>query len=203
MVFRFAPDGTGEKGPWDYLQGREGYVQADASNVFDRIFNDEGSQATEVGCLAHARRKLHDLLESDVRVAYPLKLIAQLYQVEGLADRRGLKPTGAVGTAPATILEDHGSLPPVVAPYARGRIPGECAGKGMFLQPQSLGGTDSLPIRRRAAAGQQLTLCRPRHSQGCDIAYPSSKSEVWLWEDATTSSPDPTRGLITQPCSTA
>jgi transposase len=92
VVFRFAPDGTGEKGPWDYLQGREGYVQADASNVFDRIFEGEGSQATEVGCLAHARRKLHDLLDSDVRVAYPLKLIAQLYQVEDLADRRGLSP---------------------------------------------------------------------------------------------------------------
>jgi len=92
VVFRFAPDGSGEKGPWSYLEGRQGYVQADASNVFDRVFDQEHSQATEVGCLAHARRKLHELIDSDVRVAYPLKLLSQLYRVEDLADRRGLGP---------------------------------------------------------------------------------------------------------------
>ena len=92
VVFRYAPDGTGEKGPWTYLEGREGYVQADAANVFDRLYDGQKAQAIEVGCLAHARRRLHDLVDSDVRVAYPLKLISQLYQVEDLADHRGLAP---------------------------------------------------------------------------------------------------------------
>jgi transposase len=90
VVFRYAKDGTGEEGPWRYLRDRKGYVQADASNVFDRLYNGKTAEATEVGCLAHARRRYYDLVDSDVRVAYPLKLIAQVYQVEDLADRRRL-----------------------------------------------------------------------------------------------------------------
>lgn len=90
VVFRYAKDGTGEKGPWRYLQGRKGYVQADAANVFDRVYNGKTAEATEVGCLAHGRRRFHELIDVDVRVAYPLKLIAQVYQVEDLADRRRL-----------------------------------------------------------------------------------------------------------------
>jgi len=92
VLFRFAKDGTGEQGPWSYFGGREGYLQADAANVFDRLGNGKKAEATEVGCLAHARRKYDELVDSDVRVAYPLKLIGQLYQVEDLADRRKLTP---------------------------------------------------------------------------------------------------------------
>jgi len=91
-VFRYARDGTGEEGPWKYLEGREGYVLADASNIFDRLYNGKKAQAVEVACWCHARRKLHELVDSDVRVAYPLKLIGQLYRVEGLADLRGGTP---------------------------------------------------------------------------------------------------------------
>jgi transposase len=91
-VFRYARVGSGEEGPWTYLRGRTGYVQADASNVFDRLFNGERAHAVEVGCLSHARRKFHALLETDPRVAYPLKLISQVYRVEDLADRRGSTP---------------------------------------------------------------------------------------------------------------
>ncbi len=91
-VFRYARDGTGEEGPWKYLAGREGYVLADASNIFDRLFNGQVAQAVEVGCWSHARRKLHELLESDVRAAYPVKPIGQLYRIEGLADTRGCTP---------------------------------------------------------------------------------------------------------------
>lgn len=92
VVFRYAKDATGEEGPWRFLEGRQGYVQADASNVFDRLYNGRKAEAIEVGCMAHARRKYYDLVDSDVRVAYPLKLIGQLYQVEDLADRRKLTP---------------------------------------------------------------------------------------------------------------
>jgi transposase len=91
-VFLYARDGTGGEGPWRYLEGREGYLQADASNVFDRLYNGDRAQAVEVGCWAHARRRLHDLVESDPRAAYPLQLIAQLYRIEDLADRRGSTP---------------------------------------------------------------------------------------------------------------
>lgn len=90
VIFRFAPTGTGEDGPWQFLAGRRGYLQADASNIFDRLFNGERACAIEVGCWAHARRKHYALVESDPRVAYPLELIGKLYKVERLADRRQL-----------------------------------------------------------------------------------------------------------------
>lgn len=90
VVFKYAPTGSGEDGPWKFLAGREGYLQADAASVFDRLYNGAKAHATEVGCWAHARRKFHALAADDARVAYPLKLISQLYRVEDLADRRGL-----------------------------------------------------------------------------------------------------------------
>jgi transposase len=90
VVFRYAPTGSGEDGPWKFLAGREGYLQADAATVFDRLYNGAKAHATEVGCWSHARRKFHALVDSDARVAYPLKLISQLYRLEDLADRRGL-----------------------------------------------------------------------------------------------------------------
>jgi transposase len=94
VVFHYAPTGSGEDGPWRFLRGREGTIQADAASVFDRLYNGECGRATEVGCWAHARRKLYALKDSDVRVAYPLKLIAQLYRVEELADRRKVSLEG-------------------------------------------------------------------------------------------------------------
>jgi len=58
--------------------------------VFDRLYNGQCAQAIEVGCLAHARRKLYALMDVDLRVAYPLQLFGKLYQVEHLADRQEL-----------------------------------------------------------------------------------------------------------------
>jgi hypothetical protein len=92
VVFRYTPTGEGATGPWQFLAGREGYVQADAANVFDRVFNGQAASANEVGCWAHGRRKLADLQDMDCRVAYPLKLIARLYRIEHLADAKGLAP---------------------------------------------------------------------------------------------------------------
>jgi len=92
VLFRYTPTGEGVTGPWRFLAGRTGYVQADAALVFDRLFNGQVAHAIEVGCWAHARRKLVALRESDCRVAYPLKLIARLYRIEHLADARDLVP---------------------------------------------------------------------------------------------------------------
>jgi transposase len=90
VVFRYAPTGEGETGPWEFLAGRTGYVQADAASVFDRIFNGQVASAVEIGCWAHGRRRMVDLQDMDCRVAYPLKLIGRLYRIEHLADAKGL-----------------------------------------------------------------------------------------------------------------
>ena len=90
VVFRYTPTGEGATGPWEFLAGRKGYVQADAASVFDRLFNGQVASATEVGCWAHARRRLVALKDMDCRVAYPLKLIARMYRIERLGDAREL-----------------------------------------------------------------------------------------------------------------
>lgn len=92
VLFRYTPTGEGATGPWTFLKGRTGYIQADAANVFDRLFNGAVAQAIEVGCWSHGRRRLVAMRDTDCRVAYPLKLIARLYRVEHLADARGLPP---------------------------------------------------------------------------------------------------------------
>jgi transposase len=96
VLFRYTPSGEGAAGPWEYLAGRRGYVQADASSVYDRLFNGRVAVAVELGCWAHTRRKLETLQDTDCRVAYPLKLIARLYRVEHLADAREVTPEGRV-----------------------------------------------------------------------------------------------------------
>jgi transposase len=88
VYFHYAPNATGEEGPWNLLVGREGFLQADASSTFDRLFNGKVANAIEVGCWGHGRRGLVDLLDSDPRVARGLELIQKLYRVEHLADER-------------------------------------------------------------------------------------------------------------------
>jgi transposase len=94
VLLRYTPTGEGATGPWAFLAGRLGYIQADASNVFDRLFTGQAAHAVELGCWSHGRRRLVALQDMDCRVAYPLKLIARLYRIEHLARARGLTPEG-------------------------------------------------------------------------------------------------------------
>ena len=96
VLFRYTPTGAGATGPWDFLAGRTGYIQADAANVFDRLFDGQVATAIELGCWAHGRRRLVALQDTDCRVAYPLKLIGRLYRIEHLADAQQLTPEARV-----------------------------------------------------------------------------------------------------------
>lgn len=98
VVFRYTPTGEGASGPWQFLAGRRGYLQADAANIFNRLFNGQVACAVEVGCWAHARRRFVALQGADCRVAYPLKLIGRLYGIEKLATLQELS------------LEEHKAL---------------------------------------------------------------------------------------------
>lgn len=82
--------GEGASGPWEFLAGRRGYIQADAATVFDRLFNGQAARAIEVGCWAHARRRFVELADTDCRVAYPLQLIRRIYRLKDLADLKQL-----------------------------------------------------------------------------------------------------------------
>jgi transposase len=92
VLFRYTPTGEGATGPWEFLAGRTGYIQADAATVFDRLFDGQVATAIELGCWSHGRRRLVALQDTDCRVAYPLKLIGRLYRIEHLADARQLTP---------------------------------------------------------------------------------------------------------------
>jgi len=92
VVFRYTPQGDGASGPWKFLAGRKGYVQADGANVFDRLYNGEAASAVEVGCWCHGRRRLEAIVENDCRAAYPLHLIGRLFRIEELANLRHLDP---------------------------------------------------------------------------------------------------------------
>jgi transposase len=92
VIFRYTPTGEGATGPWQFLAGRRGYIQADAAGVFDRLYNGQQATAVEVGCWAHARRRFVALAETDCRAAYPLQLIRRLYRLEYLADLQELEP---------------------------------------------------------------------------------------------------------------
>jgi len=105
VVFRYAPTGEGVTGPWEFLKGRKGYVQADAASVFDRLYNGEVASAIELGCWCHGRRKFVALQDMDCRVAYPLKLIRRLYRIERLANLKELS------FAERTLLRQERSQP--------------------------------------------------------------------------------------------
>jgi len=92
VVFRYAATGEGASGPWPFLHGRRGYVQADAATVFDRLYDGTEASAIDVGCWAHGRRRFVALEDTDRRVAYPIQLITRLYRVERLAEARNLSP---------------------------------------------------------------------------------------------------------------
>jgi transposase len=83
VVFNFTPNRSRE-GPKKFLDDYRGYVQADAYSGYDEFFRR--SNATEVGCHAHARRKFDYAMDSDpVRACQMLALWKQLYAVEKLA----------------------------------------------------------------------------------------------------------------------
>jgi transposase len=80
VVFDFTPNRSRE-GPLKFLGTYSGYVQADAYNGYDEFFRK--SDATEVGCHSHARRKFDYALDSDpVRAARMLVFWGRLYDIE-------------------------------------------------------------------------------------------------------------------------
>ena len=80
IVYDYTPS-RGRDGPADWLDGYQGYLQADAYGGYDGIYS--GKSVTEVACWAHARRKFHDAQDSDgLRAAQMLAMIGELYSID-------------------------------------------------------------------------------------------------------------------------
>jgi transposase len=86
VVFDFTPNRS-RNGPIDFIGKKyNGYVQADAYSGYDELFRV--SDAIEVGCNAHARRKFEYALDSDpVRAARMMALWGRLYEIESSAKK--------------------------------------------------------------------------------------------------------------------
>jgi transposase len=88
VVFDFTPTRARE-GPVSFLGNYHGYLQADAYNGYDTVFEDQ--TIIEVGCWAHTRRKFDEAFATDrSRCAEMLSLIHQLYEVEREAAEKSL-----------------------------------------------------------------------------------------------------------------
>ena len=71
-------------GPEEFLQGFEGYLQADAYSAYDQIYSK--MSILEVGCWAHARRKFFEASNGPQAGAFTaIVFVRQLYQIENLA----------------------------------------------------------------------------------------------------------------------
>ena len=89
VSFRYSPDRKGEH-PAGHLKDYKGYLQADAFPGYDRLY--EKGEIIEVGCWAHARRKIFDVHEAtgSPTAVHALEKIGELYEVE--ARIRGRPP---------------------------------------------------------------------------------------------------------------
>lgn len=92
VVFDYTPNRCRE-GPVRFLDGFQGYLQADAYNGYDAVFSNPA--VVEVACWAHARRKFNDAFETDrIRCLEMLEYIRQLYAVEREAKEKNLDTGG-------------------------------------------------------------------------------------------------------------
>ena len=91
VLFRFTPRHV-QDGPKEFLRGYKGYVLADASSVYERLYEEE--DVTEVGCWAHSRRRFYDALTSDKeRALAGIGFIGQLYELDNDLKKKDLAPT--------------------------------------------------------------------------------------------------------------
>jgi transposase len=81
-VFDFTMDHKRD-GPSKFLGSFRGYLQADAANLYDRLYTEPGRGIVEVACWMHARRKFFEARDKDrLRAETAIAWIRRLYAVE-------------------------------------------------------------------------------------------------------------------------
>ena len=152
VVYDFA-ESRGGRHAREFLGDWKGKLVCDDYAGYKALF-EHG--VTEVGCMAHARRKFHDLWanHSSQIAGEALKLFGALYDVERDVAALDAKRTASDPTGARRTCGRHAA--PLADPAAA-----EGAGRlghrqGDRLQPEALGGADALPRRRQPAHRQQL-----------------------------------------------
>lgn len=81
-VFDFTLDHSRD-GPSRFLERFRGYLQADAANLYDRLYTDSSRGIVEVACWMHARRKFFEARDKDrLRAETAIAWIRRLYAIE-------------------------------------------------------------------------------------------------------------------------
>lgn len=81
-VFDFTMDHSRD-GPSKFLGSFRGYLQADAANLYDRLYTEPGRGIVEVACWMHARRKFFEARDKDrLRAETTIVWIRRLYAIE-------------------------------------------------------------------------------------------------------------------------
>jgi transposase len=79
-VFDFSPNKSFARNK-EFLKDFKGYVQADAANGFDALFEDDSK--IELGCNAHARRRFFECLTVETEICNDiLNIYGELYGIE-------------------------------------------------------------------------------------------------------------------------
>jgi len=84
IFFDFSPDLSFQRNK-EILRNYSGFVQCDAANGFDELFNEGESKKTEVGCGAHSRRKYWQCAQDaayELVCGEILEIYRMLYDVE-------------------------------------------------------------------------------------------------------------------------
>jgi transposase len=85
VVYQFTPNRKQEH-PIEFLKNFKGLIQADAYKGYDKLFQP-GSERTELGCWAHARRYFHEARDTEPELGgAALGYIRALYAVEAEAE---------------------------------------------------------------------------------------------------------------------
>jgi len=103
IAYRFSPTRSGET-PVDVLGGTRGTLVVDAYTGYNAVTTPNGRD--RAGCLAHARRRFFEALDTAPEAQQALDLIREVYRVEHEAIERGL-----VGTPAHLALRQEKSRP--------------------------------------------------------------------------------------------
>lgn len=101
-------------GPATFLQGFQGFLQADAYGAYDGIYAGSNGTIIEVGCMAHARNKFKEADSSDPERTLAAKAwVRKLYDVEDEAKAliAADKLAGAAASAIRLRLRQEKSVP--------------------------------------------------------------------------------------------